>query len=214
MGQTSFSDPLKPYAGWTAELEFVANDPETRRAASNLSSALGSAGWHVIPRPSTEEIRDGVEVQGFAFPNTNIGSFSNAMIDTEQLAEHVASDVLKFLHKYNWAANLGYMGRNNTRFLPQNGIRIRVGLYPPVMYVTPPAMRAVAGAFAELEAEMKKEAQQRTEKTRDKLLSKLTPEGVAAFKAREEEMKREKKLFLEPYVSPCQPLEPLSPDPN
>jgi hypothetical protein len=207
-GWTTFFDPLKQFAGRNALIEVVPNDAETLRAASNLYDALKSAGWQVTSKPAGG-IFDGVEVRAFEFPSADRKHITPEMADIEGHSRDVAGSVVAFLHSYNWEAKIGWPspGDRDQNPIPPNGIRIRVGLYPPVTYVAPPAMKRWAEATAEAEEQRK----QNIKKREDEYLSKATPEQKAVHEAWQEREKQLEKVVLEPFSNPCQPLEPLTP---
>ena len=203
-GFTTFFDPLKPYKDWNALIEYVPNDAETLRAVSNLNDALSSAGWHVTAKP-IGELFDGVEIRGFEFPNARQKQRSGEMATIEHEAQDVASAVVRYLHSYNWDAKRGWPSDSDrdTDLIPQKGIRIRVGLYPPITFTAPPAMKG----WAEETAKQNEQRRQKIKKTEDDLRKAMMPEEYALH---EQLLQLDKKL-LDPAVSTCQPLEPLFP---
>ena len=127
--EKSSVDLLKPFAGYKALIEFVSNDAETRRAALQIADSLKGAGWNLTKEPTPVDasvnIRDGVEVQPY------VGS------------EEPADAIVKFLTSYNWQAKrywlLDEKGAllHDPNIVPDDGLRIRVGLYPAIPFVTP-----------------------------------------------------------------------------
>lgn len=204
MGFTKYFDPLKPYHDWNALIEYVPNDAETLRAVSNLNDALSSAGWHVSAK-RINELFDGVEIRGFEFPNADQRHRTPEMAVVEHRAQAVADAVVVYLHSYDWDAKRGWPSDSDrdTDLIPQNGIRIRVGLYPPVTFVAPPAMKEWAEFFAKQEEQRKQEIKKREDETKKT----TTPEEYANH---ERLMQLTRNAFA-PLKSPCQPLEPLSP---
>jgi hypothetical protein len=209
---TSVGDPIKAFAGWTAILEYVPFDAEARRAASNIYGALKNAGWKVTIRaPSDDNFADGLEVQGFQFPDSERANINSSNWQIEVRSREVGGKVVRFLHSYNWDARLGWMGNkdSNLKLIPQDGIRIRVGLYPPTTFVVPPAMKDLAAAIASQQQMMdnqKRSARERELKELENMRERF-PEGVAE----REKLNRKLEEELETYSSPCKPLEPLFP---
>jgi hypothetical protein len=201
-------DPLKPHAGWQFVIEYVPFDAEARRAAANVAGALEGAGWKMAKASQVDGIDDGVEVR----------AYFNRKAEPQEWGLHVnsqeaADTLIDFLHSYNWEVKPGWASHTDTD-IPPNGIKIRVGLYPAVSYVSPPGAKDLAAAIAQFEQERQKMTKQMEEKQlerEEEMLKHLTPQQAAEHKARMEQRKEEQKLWMERYSGPCQPLTPLSP---
>jgi hypothetical protein len=217
-GASKFNDPLLPFKGWNALIEYVPNDAETQRAASSLAMALQNAGWDVSLKPSPKVLRDGVEVQGFE-PDFLHGK-GDPDVQSARLARDTAAIVVKFLHSYNWKADLGWMDQDDVtrQVVPRNGILIQIGLYPPTWFVAPPAMKGWSAAMTQSQKE-RDEAEQKAEHARKdsnaKILSQQNPRLAEIFKkdfeVDERRQEQERKNEMQIRSSPCQPLETLGP---
>jgi hypothetical protein len=201
-------DALKPHAGWQFVIEYVPLDAEARRAAANVAGALEGAGWKMAKASQMDGIDDGVEVR----------AYFNRKAEPQEWGLHVnsqeaADTLVDFLHSYNWEVKSGWASDTDTD-IPPNGIKIRVGLYPAVSYVSPPGAKDLAAAIAQFEQERQKMTKQMEEKElerEEEMLKHLTPQQAAEHKARMEQRKEERKLWTERYSGPCEPLTPLSP---
>jgi hypothetical protein len=211
-------DPLKPFAGYQAIIEFVPNDAEARRAALSIAAALAQAGWKFFKEPTAVgtnvRIFDGVEVQPFA------GLSDGSMWGAQMRSGDVADAIVDFLHSYNWQARRGWLTDekgaliHDLNVVPADGLRIRVGLYPAVPFVAPPGAKDLVVALAQIEQEReqnRKQIEQEQLKMNEKYLKTATPQEVIAFKARREQREKEDKLRMERDTGPCQPLNPLVP---
>jgi hypothetical protein len=133
-------------AGQTIFIEYIPYDAEAHRAALSLARTLHEANWDV--RPVTEngvdKIEDGVSVQpAIQVPAVN-GVFPDAALNWR--ANERAGTLVRFLHSYNWGARRGFPA--GARPLSAGEIRIQVGLYPAVTFVSPPgASDMVTEAF-------------------------------------------------------------------
>ncbi len=124
-------DPLRPHTGWQFVIEYVPFDTEARRAAANVAGALGAAGWKMAKASEMDGIDDGVEVR----------AYFNRKAEPQEWNLHINSQeavytLVDFLHSYNWEVKSGWASDTDTD-IPPNGIKIRVGLYPAVSYVSP-----------------------------------------------------------------------------
>jgi hypothetical protein len=213
-GPHTYNEALLPFNRWTALIEYVPNDAETFRAASSLRDAFQHAGWNVPElKDSAPPLSEGVEVEGFDF---TADDFLHGEPDVwaETRAQDVAAVVVRFLHSYNWKAERGRMNQKDAarKILPPQGIRILVGMYPPVWYVAPPAMKDWAASIAEFQKE-RAEAEQKAEQARKdsdtKILSQQNPRMAEIFKkdfeADEKRREQERKAEMQ-MRSPCQPL--------
>jgi hypothetical protein len=216
--------PLKRFAGYKAIIEFVPNDAEARRAAFSIGGVLEQAGW-TLPKPPTpvqdpdERVNDGVEVQPFA--GLADGSMWGAAIHSTD----VAYALVDFLQSYNWIAKKGFLMDKDqallydTKLVPPDGLRIRVGLYPAVIFVNPPGAKDWAEneqARKIITKQKEQQSEQEDEKKVQKYLSTLTPQQAVEFNARREQWKRQSdadlKLAMKRLLGgPCQPLSSFRP---
>jgi hypothetical protein len=209
--QTSI-DPLKPFAR-QAMIEFVP-DPETRRAASNIAVALGKAGWKISRFDPADGIEDGVDVQSFKAPSATGTEEWYSLWQAEIRSNNAADAVVDFLHSYNWQAKRGWPVDERGQLMPSDSLRIRVGLYPAVMYVSPPGAKDFAAAIAQFEEERgknRKQIEKEQLKREEEALKHLTEQQANQFKANKEEWNKKQKLQMERNTNPCQPLNPLVP---
>jgi hypothetical protein len=206
------TDPLKRFSGRGVIIEFLPNDAETRRAAYSIRDALHSAGWNIVKVvPGDNEIKDGVEVQAYLAKHDP--QRTRQEWDDHLRSQEVVDALVDFLHLYNWQALSGWPPPEND--IPLDGIKVRVGLYPAVMYVAPPGAQGFSDAILQVEQEMQESSRQREEqaqKREDEQLkqSGLTPQQIAVVKAREQETKKEQQKWMARYTQPCRPLTPLS----
>jgi hypothetical protein len=228
-GGHRFNESLLPFHGWSVLIEYVPNDAETLRAAFNIAKAFRAAQWNVSPpkamspKPDSEPF-DGVEVQ-YLFPSmeelsSREPSLLNAAIGSSDESKDVAAKVVVFLHSYNWQANIESedQGDADRHVIPRHGIRINVGLHPPVWYVAPPAMKDVSAYMAQLQkerAEKEQKAEQARKESDAKILSTLTPQMAEIirkdFETNETRREQERESDLQLRTSPCQPLETIEP---
>jgi hypothetical protein len=201
-------DPLKPFAGYQAIIEFVP-DAEARRAALNIAASLEQANWKVRDPTPVNSINDGVDVQPFEGPS------DSSMWGAHIRSSKAADAIVDFLHSYNWQARRGLLVDEHNalihdpKIVPPDALRIRVGLYPAVPFVVPPGAAAIAQLEQEREKirrQIEQEQLKREEEPKD-----LTPQQAIEFKARREQWEREDKLLMKRYTGPCQPLTPLVP---
>lgn len=218
-GRHTYNEALLPFHEWTALIEYVPNDAETFRAASSLRNAFQHAGWNVPElKDNAPLLSEGVEVQGFDLTAEDF-LHSEPDVWAETRAQDVAGVVVRFLHSYNWKAERGRMNGDDAarKILPQQGIKIVVGLYPPVWFVAPPAMKDWSAVIGE-EEKKRDEAEQKAEQARKdsdaKILSQLNPRMAEIFKkdfeAAEQRREQERKDEMQ-MRSPCRPLETLGP---
>jgi len=215
VGKTKTSiDPLKLFAGRQAVIEFEP-DTEARRAALSIATSLDRAGWKIIKLYAVDGIDDGVEIQAYFKSASGQKSMEEGLREWQiHVRSSEAVDALiDFLHSYNWQARMGWAspGAND---IPPDGLKVRVGLYPAVTYVSPPGAKDLESAIAQFEQEREKNRKQlETErlKREEEILKQLSPQQAMEFKARREEWNKSEKLWMERYSGPCQPLTPLSP---
>ncbi len=215
VGNTKTSiDPLRPFGGRQAIIEFVP-DAEARRAALNIAVSLDRAAWKIIKLSAIDGIEDGVEIQAyFKSPGAQKSVEEGQREWQIHLRSSEAVDALiDFLHSYNWQARMGWASPD-ANDIPPDGLKVRVGLYPAVTYVNPPGAKDLASAIAQFEQGREKSRQQKEKEQlkRDaEMLRHLRPQQAAEFKARREEWNKREQKWMERYSGPCQPLEPLSP---
>ncbi len=209
------ADPLKPFAGRQVVIEFLPFDTETRRAASHIVGTLKNAGWNIAKVSPVDGIEDGVEIQWYF--KSSKGEKSAEEVGREwqiHIRSSEAVDALvDFLHSYNWQAREGWPPLD-TNDIPPDGLKVRVGLYPAVTYVSPPGAKDFAVAIAQFQQEReknRKKIEQEQLKREEEFLKNLTPQQAIELKARTEEFKQREKLWMERYSGPCQPLNPLVP---
>jgi hypothetical protein len=202
------SDALKPFAEYKADIEFLP-DPEARRAALNIAEALKRAGWSEsnVTLAIREGIPDGVGVRPF-LPK------ADASLWTAQLHSREAAEALVgFLHSYNWQAKVTLLDdkgqvMHDPKTFPPDTIRIWVGLYPPVMFVIPSAMKGLADAVAEKQQEINQKVQEWRRKYEEDLFKHATPKQIMEYKERREKWEKLEKQQRERTSGPCQILIP------
>jgi hypothetical protein len=212
----TYVDPLRPFKGFEAIIVFLP-DPETRRAASSLASALNDAGWIVKPgRPHlNENILDGVLIESYGPPNM-LGS--PMQFEATEKSRSAALDLVKFLHSHNWQTRW-IEGHSAETDLVPNSVRIVVGLYPPNEFVLPPAEQEVAAAIAESQKKLKAyEQTESLQRLNERLKSLSATEASRArseWESRQRDREAENKSSLEEYgiIQPCRPLNALVPEP-
>jgi hypothetical protein len=195
------TDSLKPYAGRQAIIEYLP-DPEALRAASNVRAALEDAGWHIFGFTRVDEIRDGVEIQAYMGKLPDSQDEARQESEAHSRGKDAAEALRDFLRSYNWQATEGDAMSGPTD-IPRGGVKIRVGLYPPVTFVTPPGARDVMAKFAQDLAAQR--AKLRAEHDRE-VMKGMTKELAAQWKAGSDRREREEKHQLEQYRGPCHPL--------
>lgn len=196
-------DPLKPFAGQEAIIEFAPNDAETKRAALYISESLNRAGWKIVKISAIEGIEDGVEIHTYIKRPVELTPDGLREWEKHIRSKEVADALVDFLHSYNWQARVGRTPEGASD-IPPDGIKIRVGLYPPVIYVSPPGAKEFDAATARWEQERKR-LKFRWE---DERLKALTPQQATEYKARRqkwaEDRDKEEKLGMERRFGPCQ----------
>ena len=216
-GKTT-ADPLKPFAGYQAIIQFVP-DAEARRAALYITGALRQTGWKV-PDPVSvplDGIEDGVNVEPF------VGMTDDSIYAARIRISEAADAVVDFLHSYNWQAKSGFMLDKKSApqeallFVALEGLRIRVGLYPPP-FVVPPAEKDIAAAIAQTEEAQEKASQQNDQERlnrEEQYLTTLPPQEATEFDARwkgwERDAQEREKKWNERYKGPCKALNPFLP---
>jgi hypothetical protein len=148
-------DPLKLFGGRQAIIEFVP-DAETRRAALSIYGSLDRAGWKIIRISPLDGIEDGVEIQPYTAPTPTSEPSAEwyPLWRSEIRSDDAADALVDFLHSYDWQAKRGWpvdeKGQviRDPKILPPDTLRIRVGLYPAVIYVSPPGAKDFADFIA------------------------------------------------------------------
>lgn len=189
-------DSLRPFAAFQAIVEYV-DDPETRRATSDIVMNLKAAGWTRFKLSAKDNLPDGVEVQPY---------IQSSPPGANRESEKAADALVTFLHGYNWQASL-WDPPGADREIPPDGIRVEVGLYPPVTFVTPPAEKEVVAAGKEIEQhidEMRK-------KRREEQLKGMSPQEAAQEKEDWARYDKEAAAMIAARLQqPCHPLSGLS----
>lgn len=122
------ADPLRPYAGFKASIEYQEFDPEARRAAINLATILKTAKWSVTVLPPVDGLADGVVIGTYTRYSHRdaITDFHQERAYEDQSAAP-GKALADFLHSYNWEAKV-FPDASEGVFL--DGIKVKVGLYP------------------------------------------------------------------------------------
>jgi hypothetical protein len=149
-GKTSV-DSLLPMRGQKVFIEVV-KDAEARRAARNLHNALVFAKWDVPPvRLIDDDLEDGVSVQPSVAGRDPTKPYDNEASVANMNASEVGGKLVDFLHSYNWQATRGNpldasrkKMLRDPAILPEGAIRVQIGLYPPVQFVSPPGDKETA----------------------------------------------------------------------
>jgi hypothetical protein len=193
-GGKTYVDALMPMAGQKVSIEFIPYDAEARRAALDLANALLTAKWDLQkPLTMVEGLRDGVSVQPFPFkPDEN-------NIRRLWSANDVAYTLVDFLHSYNWTAQKGW-GNDRPESMPDGAIRIQVGLYPAVSYVSPPGSADINRAISKMESDRRA----KREEAYRKFLATVPFDLLEEAKRR---IEAGRKLEAR-YSNPCEPLAP------
>ncbi|MFZ3246586.1 MAG: hypothetical protein WA185_16055, partial [Candidatus Acidiferrales bacterium] len=217
---------LRPFAR-EVSIEYV-RDAEARRAAINLFLVLEGVGWKVtmVPRDEirtadgieVEPLGDGVEVEYFMAPVVPPWKASFTDMWEEELDSwNAAEAVVNFLHSYNWRARIGWPVNekgeeiHDPKIFPPRSLRIKVGLYPAVIYVSPSGAKAFAEVYKQFEQENDKMLAQirpREAEAEKRFLAQLTPKQAAVFKARKDHLAKMRKQREGQFSGPCQPLMP------
>jgi hypothetical protein len=222
-------DPLRPYANRSVAIEFVP-DPEARRAADSLASALRAAGWSTqINIFQREGLSDGVEVEPYVIPTSiPFPKWTQAQEDGEVESEKLAGVLIHFLHSFNWQARRGWPPSdlhghiiNDPDLLPPGGLIIAIGLYPAVSYLPPPAEKDWSDAVARLNKEQDDAFKRRQEwlsRAYEDATKGMTPKQQAQFdamrKANEVETDRSMGPYREEYEpQPCGRWDEFKPPP-
>jgi hypothetical protein len=209
-------DPLKPFAGRIAIIDFLP-DPEAKRAAFQIARSLSDAKWDVRGPQPLDGLRDGVEIQPY-----NSGQGSSNFFENIIPAQELADALVNFLHSYNWQALWTFPDRN-PELIPPKAIRVRVGLYPAVEYVTPPGSKDLDSALALLQANRDEQRKRQEQQTRanderlraeeDKMTQDLPPnarqvveEQTKAREATRDKKSAERAKSESRYTNPCQPI--------
>ncbi len=204
------ADPLRPMAGQKVFIDFVP-DPEARRAAISLAGTLSEAKWDVqLPLHIKDGLEDGVSVQpSMAGMESPLGASTSAFFH----ASDVAEKLIGFLHSYNWEAKVGLPHDADRKLLtdpnviPAGEIRVQIGLYPAITYVSPPGAKDLTEAVARYEQKQ----QEDEKKMKDEYLKTLTSQQAAAYRADSERWEAQKNSSIELYSDPCKPLSGLTP---
>lgn len=128
-------------------------------AAFNLASSLDHAGWKIPRFAPVVGIKDGVEVQPFFSDDPSV-------VGAAMYSNGVADALVDFLHSYNWQAARGFLLNErgalirDPKVVPPDGLRIRIGLYPAVSFVTPPGDKAWAEAIGQIDQQMHESEQE------------------------------------------------------
>ncbi|MDQ2844356.1 MAG: hypothetical protein M3Y72_25595 [Acidobacteriota bacterium] len=212
-GGKTTSDPLLAMAGQKVFIELTP-DAEARRAAFNLAGVLVNAKWDVqTPLKFVDGLADGVSVLPSMEGTESLLNRVPDGISTYWHAEEVAERLVNFLHSYNWQANRGWPvnadGRliRDPNILPAGAIRIQVGLYPAVMYVSPPGQRELTTRLEGSKREREKLLGQK--RKREQRLEGLSPELRQRMLDAEADWDARSKAAMAPYTQPCQVLNPF-----
>jgi len=211
-GKTS-ADPMLPMATQKVFIEFVP-DAEARRAAFNLAGTLSNAKWDVqIPLRIVDGLEDGVSVQPSMAGMEPSQNGAPEGLSAYWHASDVAEKLVNFLHSYNWQAKRGWPqsapGKllRDPNVLPPGTIRVQIGLYPAVVYVSPPGQRELTARLEEMRREEEKLTAELNRK-RDEQLSTLPPEIRKQLQESEKEWDAQMKVSKN-MAYPCQVLSPL-----
>jgi len=203
----SYVDLLRPMAGQIVFIELVPFDAEARRAALSIKRTLDDAQWKVqIPLKFVDGLADGVSVQ----PSETAHHTGLANGETAYWkARGVAEKLVKFLHSYNWQAKqewpLDPQGNmiDDEKVLPAGAIRIQVGLYPAVVYVSPPGQKELTSRMEE-QKEYQDKADAELKRKRKEELAALAPE--LRKKLEQYDAEWDARIKNEMSNNPCQTL--------
>jgi hypothetical protein len=206
----SYVDRLRPMAGQLVFIEFIP-DAEAHRAAVSIANTLTDAHWKLQEPPkSVDGLADGVSVQP-SVPTFTGGKFPDDMSPYRRGTE-AAEKLVDFLHSYNWQAASrsptdaqGKLFRDEKVF-PAGAIRIQVGLYPPAVYVSPPAQKEFASHLEEMKQEEEK-AQAEIQRKQEEQMATLPPE--LRQKLQQSAAEWDAKVKSLTSTGPCQVLNPL-----
>jgi hypothetical protein len=214
-------DPLRPFAGREAIIEYISFDAEARRAALNIAESLKQAGWKVVKITPVDGIADGTDIEPYNVPlirRMHEPKEQRMKDEDSHLRALDAADALVgFLHSYNWQAKQGWpQGDDN---IPLDGLKVRVGLYPAVAYVSPPGSKVSAETKQQFNQHWREEfRRQKSElaKRREGYLKAIPPSQQAEWKARWERSDKEfekAEREVEGTGQPCRPLNVSIPQP-
>jgi hypothetical protein len=124
-------------------------------------------------------------------------------------ARAAASALLDFLHSYNWQASSRDAG-SSAHDIPRGGLKINIGLYPPVTFVTPPGMKDFMAHVTKQRNELQEEADQRHTEVTQEVLKHMSKEEASKFEVMEREYQRAVKRIEKEYMGPCPTLASIS----
>jgi hypothetical protein len=184
-------------AGQVVFVEYIPYDAESRRAASNIVRALRDAEWDVQqPIAPVDGIEDGVSL---LLPIPRDTDPSSSIWHGYE----VADKLLDFLHSYNWYAVKGWA--TDGRPLPLGALRVRVGLYPAAVYVTPPGAKEAASVLEEIKRG-RDEMMADVARKRKEQLATLSPDVRKVIEQSDKEW--DARMKSETSSGPCQVLNP------
>jgi len=199
------ADPLRPMAGQKVFIQFVP-DTEARRAALNLAGTLANAKWDVQPLQIVDGLRDGVSVQPSMAGTEPSKDGAPQGWSAHVHASESADKLIDFLQSYNWQATRGWPegapGKllRDPNVLPADSIRVQIGLYPAVVYISPPGEKDLSLALAQSEQERQKIRKEMRER-----LLKQNPAMAKDIEGWDKQLDSE----MERYSGPCRPLSGL-----
>lgn len=207
VGDLSSLEAFKALSGHSAIVQYLPGDAEARRAAFNIAGALKLSGWAVSMPVPAEGIKDGIEVN----PYMSGPAIPDPRFAAEYESIKLAHAFVAILHSYNWQAIFSYATdehgiiRGNPQVVPLNGIRIRVGLYPPTSYIPPPSLKEISAAEAQI-LKRSDELSKEREKENADALARLP--GLDRQKAEEitNAYNKTVKEALSGFAQPCRPL--------
>lgn len=124
-------DPLKPFAGTIAIIDYLAGDIETKRSAGAIAGTIHQAGWKVQSLlPREDDVRgDGVTVMHHLAPYPN---FSDAKVAAdEERTRSAAYALADYLIANSWIAVAEAAPRRfEGQSVPPNTVRVWVGAKP------------------------------------------------------------------------------------
>ncbi len=186
----SYVDPLRPMAGQVVFIEYVP-DAEARRAELSIERTLSDAQWN-IQRPVTVvgDLADGVSLQP-SEPTSEQVRKQVANWPLHRKASDATDELLKFILIQLASAERGHSYQRQERLTP-GAIRIQVGLYPPAVYVSPPAEKESA-SLREKNRQEEEKADVEETRTLEAEWAKLSPEYRKFFEQRHAEWEETKK---------------------
>lgn len=202
------TDPLRPFAGESVIIEYV-HDAEARRAARSLARILKNGSWNVVSVTAVDEdLADGVSIQPSMADWKFLGNMPPSVLRANESAQNAARALLNFLRSYNWQADL-IIPRDakgdvivDPETIPEGDLRIEIGLYPPVQYVSPPGQHNVARDALQI-GRLMKEGREKEKQRREEELANMSPE------LRQKALEEDKKKSAQRIAQPCQVLDPL-----